>query len=391
ELQIPQKNNSTKLLDSMVHCAPGAGDDSLRWREIYTYNAQGLCTEMLVQEFFPNSYWKNLRIIKYINYNNKGLCTEELLQKFDNNDEPKDYHRYMYFYNNFAIDSVIYQRKASYTDTLINDKKTVYSYNRKKLLTKESPFGWNWQKDPQSWEASPLEVMYTYNTNGLLIEKFTRLYRYTHTYNENNLLTEVLRQNIIITTDSFRNDSLCLYTYNEDGYAVELEYKLWDKTDEKWVNDIKRTYEYSDDYLKITGTFFRWNSIENTYKCFNMYVWEYDKDGNILKITSLNCEGEIGTYSVYYYSDFVGIKQDNIAVIYNVRVYPNPSNNQLKIETEDAIIKEIMIYDLTGKQIKHFNINDSKTTLNINDLSKGFYFFHIQTHQGVTVKRFVKE
>ncbi len=78
----------------------------------------------------------------------------------------------------------------------------------------------------------------------------------------------------------------------------------------------------------------------------------------------------------------------------NILIFPNPVQDVLTVEIRDIdylLPYRLAILDVLGKEIKHFNINDNKTTLNISDLSKGFYFLHIQTHQGVSVKRFVKE
>lgn len=66
-------------------------------------------------------------------------------------------------------------------------------------------------------------------------------------------------------------------------------------------------------------------------------------------------------------------------------IYPNPATNQLKVEftTENAIVPEIRIYDLTGKMVRRFDEEitlDSevfKANLDISDLKSGIYFVKV--------------
>jgi hypothetical protein len=139
----------------------------------------------------------------------------------------------------------------------------------------------------------------------------------------------------------------------------------------------------------MTQTLFSWNSLEEIFKCLNIYESEYDIDGNELRRFYINCNGEKGTYYVFYYSDFVDII-DNNASTTTTTVYPNPSNDQLKIETGNEVIKEIILYDLTGKQIKHLLINEINASIDISELHKGMYFIQIKTEKREVKKKFIK-
>ncbi|NLJ81806.1 MAG: T9SS type A sorting domain-containing protein, partial [Bacteroidales bacterium] len=76
---------------------------------------------------------------------------------------------------------------------------------------------------------------------------------------------------------------------------------------------------------------------------------------------------------------------------HSLYVFPNPATDQVYIEHLQDIIKEMYVYNLLGKQVKYFNVNNTKTTLSISDLSKGIYFLHIQTDKGIETKKIVKE
>ncbi|MDF1570281.1 MAG: T9SS type A sorting domain-containing protein [Bacteroidales bacterium] len=66
-------------------------------------------------------------------------------------------------------------------------------------------------------------------------------------------------------------------------------------------------------------------------------------------------------------------------------IYPNPATDQLKVEftTENAMVPEIRIYDLTGKMVRRFDEEitlDSKVfkaDLDISDLKSGIYFVKV--------------
>ena len=69
------------------------------------------------------------------------------------------------------------------------------------------------------------------------------------------------------------------------------------------------------------------------------------------------------------------------------KIYPNPTSNQLTIETTLAI-DEILILDITGKTIKSFT---PSKTIDISDLSNGIYFIKIIGEENSITQKFVKQ
>lgn len=70
----------------------------------------------------------------------------------------------------------------------------------------------------------------------------------------------------------------------------------------------------------------------------------------------------------------------------SVVLYPNPAYDMVQIAT-DASINDIIIYDLSGKMIRH--ISHSRQ-IDISGLSKGIYFVKIQTDGFTCTKKLVK-
>ncbi|MDL2240556.1 T9SS type A sorting domain-containing protein, partial [Bacteroidales bacterium OttesenSCG-928-K22] len=87
----------------------------------------------------------------------------------------------------------------------------------------------------------------------------------------------------------------------------------------------------------------------------------------------------------------VGIEDNNISA--DLSIYPNPSNDVLCVEFSDYQIKEISIFDITGKETQTINnVNANITNVNITNLAKGIYNLRINTECGKTAcGKFVKE
>lgn len=71
----------------------------------------------------------------------------------------------------------------------------------------------------------------------------------------------------------------------------------------------------------------------------------------------------------------------------SVVVYPNPSQEELKIELSNAIIKNIDLIDAHGMKLKSSNDN----TIQIRDIPSGVYLLKITTNKGEISKRVVKD
>lgn len=74
-------------------------------------------------------------------------------------------------------------------------------------------------------------------------------------------------------------------------------------------------------------------------------------------------------------------------------VYPNPAINVVNItNSENMLVKQITIYDVTSKLLstQTFN-NELELQLNVENLATGTYMLHLETNQGIAVKKFIKK
>ena len=74
------------------------------------------------------------------------------------------------------------------------------------------------------------------------------------------------------------------------------------------------------------------------------------------------------------------------------RLYPNPVNDKLYIETE-VEIEEVVVYTITGVIVgQQSTVNSQQLScIEMSNLNSGVYFIMIKTNDGVVTKRFVKE
>src|SRR5690554_4841738 len=74
-------------------------------------------------------------------------------------------------------------------------------------------------------------------------------------------------------------------------------------------------------------------------------------------------------------------------------IFPNPATDAITITNSENIgIKEVCVYDSTGKIVKlQKGKNENETQLNIEELSSGTYFLHIVTDEGTGIKKLVKK
>lgn len=77
---------------------------------------------------------------------------------------------------------------------------------------------------------------------------------------------------------------------------------------------------------------------------------------------------------------------------YDVIVYPNPAKDLLNIEISGTTSgkAEVMLYDLTGKQLKQMTLQGATGQINISDLPQGVYLLRYRDEQNSSVLRVKK-
>ncbi len=85
---------------------------------------------------------------------------------------------------------------------------------------------------------------------------------------------------------------------------------------------------------------------------------------------------------------FVGL--DDISLEDNsITIYPNPTNSEIKISSEN-IINSIEIFNSLGQRVYHSVVNSNTKTIDISSFSNGVYILGVNTENGVIREKIIK-
>jgi hypothetical protein len=93
----------------------------------------------------------------------------------------------------------------------------------------------------------------------------------------------------------------------------------------------------------------------------------------------------------YYNPQPISIHENSI-LTQDVRIYPNPAQNQISVEFSQPfeVSKSYNIYDATGREILNGIFNESKQNIDISSLGTGFYWIKIQASGENKTYKFLK-
>lgn len=86
--------------------------------------------------------------------------------------------------------------------------------------------------------------------------------------------------------------------------------------------------------------------------------------------------------------DHVSIGTTNFSDEKSVMIFPNPGSDFVHINATEPI-RQWQLLGADGKMLMQSKCNDSQTIVNVNNLSKGIYFFSIQTDSGLVWKKWM--
>ncbi len=114
-------------------------------------------------------------------------------------------------------------------------------------------------------------------------------------------------------------------------------------------------------------------------------------NGNKVAIGSTNNVGNGNNSGHVRVYDLSSLLNNNNFKIVTAKIYPNPFNNLLFIES-DEYIKKINVYNTIGQIVKSFNLIDSSNNieLNLSDLSKGLYFLELNINNLIKTEKIIK-
>ncbi|MFA6950518.1 MAG: T9SS type A sorting domain-containing protein [Lentimicrobiaceae bacterium] len=84
--------------------------------------------------------------------------------------------------------------------------------------------------------------------------------------------------------------------------------------------------------------------------------------------------------------EITGIGVENIEIVKNLRVYPNPSNGILNLKADNKM-NTVALVNLAGQVVFESAVSANETAINTSGISEGFYLLNITTDAGIVTRK----
>lgn len=175
-----------------------------------------------------------------------------------------------------------------------------------------------------------------------------------------------------------------------DNTDANLLFSLGTETFEKntWV-PVSYTYDYSTGEITWTypgGTFY----VDSSNPTYNTIASTTPAEMDFVSISS----GSNAIVHTLSFDDYKAEAITNVSlgvatpatVASRVRIYPNPVQDILKIQTDEKVIS-VEVFDASGK----LNLSAKGAEVNVDKLSSGVYMLKIATDKAVHVEKMIKK
>lgn len=115
---------------------------------------------------------------------------------------------------------------------------------------------------------------------------------------------------------------------------------------------------------------------------FNDFDYMFTNQGNLIILTITNVNGD----QAIYRNQSLAIEKNN--GLPKISVFPNPADDYFTLNIEANGIENIVVYDLSGKKIKTFSVQEKYS---ISDLPSGVYFVKINGNEQQSLVKLIKK
>ena len=145
--------------------------------------------------------------------------------------------------------------------------------------------------------------------------------------------------------------------------------------------------QFTNTTSNSVGASFYWsfgNSTTSTLENPNC-TYSWNSNNTVFLTVNNGCE-DSETHQIH-----IGINGINEKEINEIKIFPNPFNNEFSISLQDEEASEIIVYDLAGKIVFESNYYSEDIKINLETLVNGQYLLKINQANKTAVKMITKK
>ena len=106
--------------------------------------------------------------------------------------------------------------------------------------------------------------------------------------------------------------------------------------------------------------------------------------------TGQNAAGEWGETTIVYFKTPGGVGCAEL-MINNLKIYPNPARDFVKVSTDNRQQSTVRVYNYLGMLIDEFEMSSDEMEINVSEYNSGVYFINISNEESNITKKIVVE
>lgn len=360
-------NSQNNLTNNSFYIVDGNDTYQEDFRMEITYNSNGLITENKTTKK-ELGVWENYVKINY-EYDTHDNITVMKLDKWDmvSSDWISNIKYIVDYNNNDKMSEIIVMWSSGIA--LENLLRVVFDYDQNGNVIEEQQL--EWQENNSVWEKD-YKIAYSYDNGNNMIEKMSQHWdgfswinedKEEYSYDGNGNLIKVIISDW--DNDIWNKVSKLILEY-ENGNRAGHIYSIWDQANSEYWEAFKIEYTYNS-----------FGQLKNLIGLENLGAdFEPSNGAPLVEFEYEEYEGPIAVTEL-----------EN-----NFEIYPNPTKNEIIIESESILFDEIRIVDITGKTLFH-NVDpilSKKNIINIEHLKTGLYYIILKKGDKVQTKSIEK-
>ena len=212
---------------------------------------------------------------------------------------------------------------------------------------------------------------------------------FSYDENENTILVKDVRW----VDEMWENNQQYESEYDQNNYRTSYISSIWDGTSSTWIYQFKFEDLYDEFGNRLMASSYNWSLDEMHWIGIDMSENYFDEDNNSLMAVFYDWDDNLSDWVIkekaFYYRSIISQISEHASD--SIRIYPNPVENVLTIETNNEYHFNCTILSLTGQKLAQIKINHSENRINMANYPAGIYFLQLKDGNRIISKKIIKQ